>query len=269
MPLSENKVFRADLYAYTVPLNFTAFNQPITQQVNILPEGDFELFYLLSSHAARYFFQLQDTSSAELVFNQRVPSDAITGIAQFPFELPVTRIFQRNRTITIDAVNSNILAGNAGDLVLLGATLQDTGAAPPESNYSSIYYPTRPDGRRPAAYAQFFAFAVELNFNVGANQRITQALQVFNDKPFELFAMCYTHAQLYSLQLQDASSGKLFFNTPLPINMVAGVGQRPFRLPNSRVIRANGSLVINAVNSPTSGIHTGHLVFIGANLISK
>lgn len=54
-----------------------------------------------------------------------------------------------------------------------------------------------------------------------------------------------------TLQIQDMSTGKLFFNQPTVMVLVAGAGGFPFVFPAPRVINANVSLMFTAQNRDT------------------
>lgn len=59
-------------------------------------------------------------------------------------------------------------------------------------------------------------------------------------------------AMLYNgnvaIQIQDLSSGKLFFNRPAAIALVTGAGGFPFVLPAARVWNPNTSIAVQAIN---------------------
>jgi hypothetical protein len=51
-----------------------------------------------------------------------------------------------------------------------------------------------------------------------------------------------------TLQIQDTSTGKFFFNVPTVMSLVAGAGGFPFVMPAPRVIRPNTTLQLTAQN---------------------
>lgn len=54
-----------------------------------------------------------------------------------------------------------------------------------------------------------------------------------------------------TLQIQDLSTGKLFFGAPALIGLVAGAGGFPFKFSSPRVIRANASVQFTGRNLDT------------------
>lgn len=51
-----------------------------------------------------------------------------------------------------------------------------------------------------------------------------------------------------ALQIQDLSTGKLFFNVPTALSLVAGAGGFPFVLPAPRVFNPNTAIAVTAIN---------------------
>lgn len=51
-----------------------------------------------------------------------------------------------------------------------------------------------------------------------------------------------------TLQIQDQSNGKFFFNIPTPLSMVTGAGGFPFVFPASRVLAPNTGLQVTVTN---------------------
>lgn len=74
-------------------------------------------------------------------------------------------------------------------------------------------------------------------FLSGSVQETANALAVFNWN--------------LTLQIQDLSNGKLFFNIPTVMGLVTGAGGFPFVLPAPRVINPNSSLAITVMNRDT------------------
>lgn len=50
------------------------------------------------------------------------------------------------------------------------------------------------------------------------------------------------------LQIQDLSTGKLFFNVPTTLGLVSGAGGFPLVLPAPRVLNPNTAIAITAIN---------------------
>ncbi len=55
-----------------------------------------------------------------------------------------------------------------------------------------------------------------------------------------------------TLQIQDQSTGKLFFSQPTVLTLVAGGGGFPFNFPSPRVVAPNASLLFTVRNRDTS-----------------
>ena len=65
------------------------------------------------------------------------------------------------------------------------------------------------------------------------------------------------------LQVQDLSSGKLWFSTPTALALVTGAGGFPYKLPAPRVIAPNTSIRVTSTNHDT--IVNGGLGPVGVN----
>lgn len=57
-----------------------------------------------------------------------------------------------------------------------------------------------------------------------------------------------TYNNNITLQIQDLSTGKLFFNIPTVVGLVTGGGGFPFVLPAPRVVASNSQLLFTAMN---------------------
>lgn len=70
-----------------------------------------------------------------------------------------------------------------------------------------------------------------------------------------------------TLQIQDAATGKVFFNVPTVSSLVAGGGGFPFIFPAPRVIRPNTTLILSARNRDTSTNYNAMFVVLGGTRI--
>jgi len=70
-----------------------------------------------------------------------------------------------------------------------------------------------------------------------------------------------------TLQIQDTSTGKLFFSAPTPVTLVAGGGGFPFVFPAPRVINANTNLLLTAQNRDTAQDYNQMFVAFGGTRI--
>lgn len=66
-----------------------------------------------------------------------------------------------------------------------------------------------------------------------------------------------------TLQIQDTSTGKLFFSAPTVTSLVAGGGGFPFIFPAPRVIRPNTGLLLTAQNRDTGQNYNQMFVTLG------
>ncbi len=254
----------ADYYVYEFPLDFTAASESLSASKVLLSGGDFELYYLVSSHPNEFVFNIMDTSSNEYVFRDFCSSVNLLGDGQYPMILPVSRIFAGNRTIRIDARNG-LIAANAGSIYLVGATLRSGAAAQPPASLGEY---TRNSLARNDVRAEFTAYNVDIAFSL-PGQIITDTIEILNDKPFELYYLNMNHDRVWpwKIQIEDSSSGKTLFNTPVDTRTICGTGKLPGVLPITRPFRANGNITITAYNDPAVAFNAGELALIGANLI--
>lgn len=70
-----------------------------------------------------------------------------------------------------------------------------------------------------------------------------------------------------TLQIQDTSTGKLFFNVPTVMTLVAGGGGFPFVFPAPRVIDANTTLLFTAQNRDTAQNYNQAFLSLGGTRI--
>lgn len=70
-----------------------------------------------------------------------------------------------------------------------------------------------------------------------------------------------------TLQIQDTSTGKLFFNVASVMTLVAGAGGFPFIFPAPRVIKANTTLLFSVQNRDTSQDYNQAFLSLGGTRI--
>jgi hypothetical protein len=70
-----------------------------------------------------------------------------------------------------------------------------------------------------------------------------------------------------TLQIQDTSTGKLFFSAPTVLTLVAGGGGFPFIFPAPRVINANTTLLFTGQNRDTAQDYNQMFVALGGTRI--
>lgn len=70
-----------------------------------------------------------------------------------------------------------------------------------------------------------------------------------------------------TLQIQDTSTGKLFFSQPTVMTLVAGGGGFPFIFPSPRVVRANTTLLLTGQNRDTAVNYNQMFVSLGGTRI--
>lgn len=70
-----------------------------------------------------------------------------------------------------------------------------------------------------------------------------------------------------TLQIQDTSTGKLFFNNPTVMTLVAGAGGFPFIFPAPRVINANTTLLFTVQNRDTTQDYNQAFLALGGSRI--
>jgi hypothetical protein len=70
-----------------------------------------------------------------------------------------------------------------------------------------------------------------------------------------------------TIQIQDTSTGKTFFNVPTVTSLVAGGGGFPFIFPAPRVIRPNTGLLLTAANRDTITNYYQMFVTLGGTRI--
>jgi len=249
-------------YSYEFPLPFTQAGETITVTMKIISEQDFELYQIVADNSDQFFFNIVDGSTNSSLFDNPGSSLALTGTAQRPFTLPVSYIFARNRSITITATNGTT-DDNPGTISLKGATLFDA----PAAQGTTVRSNPRADWTRRDMEGSFFVYVKEINSIAGVPNSIQDSVTIFSNSDFELFYLNSSHDETvnFNLQLVDGSSGLRMFDNPTPLRNTAGIGQRPYVFPVSRVFRASGNININAIDA--IGIpFAGKLHFIGANI---
>lgn len=70
-----------------------------------------------------------------------------------------------------------------------------------------------------------------------------------------------------TLQIQDTSTGKLFFNVPSVMTLVAGAGGFPFIFPAPRVINANTTLLFTVQNRDATQDYNQAFISLGGTRI--
>lgn len=70
-----------------------------------------------------------------------------------------------------------------------------------------------------------------------------------------------------TLQIQDTSTGKLFFNVPTVMTLVAGGGGFPFIFPAPRVINANATLLFTVRNRDATTNYNQAFLSLGGTRI--
>lgn len=70
-----------------------------------------------------------------------------------------------------------------------------------------------------------------------------------------------------TLQIQDTSTGKLFFSAPAVMTLVAGGGGFPFIFPAPRVINSNSTLLITVQNRDTAQDYNQAFIAFGGTRI--
>lgn len=235
-----------DYFVYDFPLNFTVAGQAITVPRRLLSGGDFELRYIVSNHANEFFFNIFDTASNQRVFNDQISSVCVSGDGQYPFVLPVSRLFGTNHTVRIEATNGAV-AANPGSLLLVGATVR-----------SGATIDVTP--------GEFSVYGTAVNFGL-AGQTVTAVIDVLNEKAFEVYGINMSHnrALSWTFQITDNATGKTLFANPVDVRSIAGTGMIPGIIPITQRFRGKSSITITATNDPAGGAHGGQVILYGAN----
>lgn len=110
-----------------------------------------------------------------------------------------------------------------------------------------------------------------------ANGAVTSTLDIQADSDF---AVAYLSACVnltangdmkvnrnLTLQVQDLSTGKLFFSQPAVVTLVAGGGGFPFVFPAPRVLAANTQLLLTGQNRDTANDYNQMFVAFGGTRI--
>lgn len=66
--------------------------------------------------------------------------------------------------------------------------------------------------------------------------------------------------------IQDSGSGRLLMNTPIPVSSIAGNGQLPFILPESRIFQPNATVSFTLANLSTSQYDNVQFSMIGRKI---
>jgi hypothetical protein len=70
-----------------------------------------------------------------------------------------------------------------------------------------------------------------------------------------------------SFFLTDSGSGRQLMNEAIPINEIAGSGERPALMPVTRIFQPNATVTITASNTDTAAIYTGvHVTLWGRKI---
>ena len=105
--------------------------------------------------------------------------------------------------------------------------------------------------------------ALTLAAAVGAND--TQRVEVAAEAPFLWQELQSDVLAGWDFELRAQSEGVYFQNNPIPIESIAGNGQRPGRLPVPRELHAMATLQVKGTNR-TAGALAPQIVLGGAKL---
>lgn len=133
--------FVTDWFSYVFP-TFAALAPAAnaTQQVNIQADSDFEVLqiaYHADIAAAAFVYNtrpipnitalMTDTGSGRQLMSAAIPITAIMGIAEHPYWLPQSKIFQRNATIALQLTNFDAAATYNVRVSLIGRKIYELG----------------------------------------------------------------------------------------------------------------------------------------------
>jgi hypothetical protein len=112
----------------------------------------------------------------------------------------------------------------------------------------------------PVVLTDWFTYSVSFG-NIAAAGVVAQNIQIQADSSFELIKLSvsgtlhggtapYSNASIIecNLFITDSGSGRQLMNTPVPINSIAGTGQLPYILPESRIFKGNSTVQFNVTN---------------------
>lgn len=146
------------------------------------------------------------------------------------------------------------------------ATTQDFQAKYLQIMQSSPYLASVLKPGRQVADVQYYAYNGVVGFlTSGANLAAgAPQAQVFSTQADSDFVLTFISAAVQettggpmayndniTLQIQDLSTGKFFFNVPTTLGLVAGAGGFPFVLPAPRVLNPNTQIAVTATNRDT------------------
>lgn len=111
-------------------------------------------------------------------------------------------------------------------------------------------------------HREFFVYSSAYTA-VSGNATSNLTVQISNDADFELHKMTFVYTSTaFTIQIQDNSTSKLFFDRALRADIILGTAQNPMVLAIPRRIRANSSLqlTITDTSGSTNSIQVG---FVG------
>ncbi len=132
--------------------------------------------------------------------------------------------------------------------------------------------PNYPPGSRPIAkpkilyYREFFVYSTGA-VSVGASATVVSTIQISAEADFECTKLIARPTNWsFTIQIQDSTTQKLWFDRAIHAETILGTAQRPFILPIPRMIRGNAAVTVTLVDQ--SGIAQtiwvnliGHKVF--------
>lgn len=129
---------------------------------------------------------------------------------------------------------------------------------------------------------QPFTFSLTFGPLVAGATAAQQTFQVDSSSPFMLVAQCFeadlagvaqlSGTQIFpnaSVQIQDQSSNRNWQNVAVPITSAFGIGQRPFFLPQPRLIPANTTIAVSVTSFEVAATPTVRLSWIGYRYYSN
>lgn len=112
----------------------------------------------------------------------------------------------------------------------------------------------------PVVLTDWFTYGVSFG-NLAAGAVVANNIQIQADSSFELIKLSvygtlhggtapFTNAQLIecNIFITDSGSGRQLMNTPIPVNSIAGTGQLPYILSESRIFKGNSTVQFNMTN---------------------
>ncbi len=124
----------------------------------------------------------------------------------------------------------------------------------------------------PALYRSFFSYTLQ-TASIAAGATDTDTVNIENDSQFvwtktsyfaDLAGAVQTDATrvipLVTAQITDSGSARQFFDTPQPINNIAGQGNIPFILPAPFIFKNNANINVTFTNYSAATTYTNVII---------